>query len=219
MSPLLRLLQLSSPTLPVGAYAYSQGIEAAVHQQLIIDFESSSNWLQTTLRQNLAYNDLALLKHFYQAWQKNDLVAIDRLAETSVALRETLELKMEDQHLAKALMRLASPLEVAFPESESFPETYPLVFARYAVLWQIPLEEALQAFCWAWLENQIAALVKLVPLGQTQGQKLMLAMDGVIAQAIQQAKGLDEDSIGNSLPMLAILSSQHETQYTRLFRS
>ncbi|WP_024851768.1 urease accessory protein UreF [Hydrogenovibrio kuenenii] len=219
MSSLLRLLQLSSPTLPVGAYAYSQGIEAAVHSKLIVDMESAQRWLHDVLTQSISLNDLALLKHLYIAWSEGDLEKVSSLGEVSLAIRETHELRMEDQHLAKALIRLTKPLSVDFPEEMENKETYPLVFAKFAVSWKVSLQEVLEAFCWSWLENQIAAMVKLVPLGQTQGQMLMLKMDESIHQAIEQAKQSEEEDIGNSLPMLAILSAQHETQYTRLFRS
>lgn len=219
MSSLLRLLQLSSPTLPVGAYAYSQGIESAVHNKLITDVESAQVWLHDVLTQSISFNDLALLKHLYLAWSASDLEKVSSLGELSQAIRETHELRMEDQHLAKALIRLTQPLGVDFPQDLENKETYPLVFARFAVCWEISLQETLEAFCWSWVENQIAAMVKLVPLGQTQGQMLMLKMDDSIRQAIEQAKQSEEEDIGNSLPMLAILSAQHETQYTRLFRS
>jgi len=218
-SSLLRLLQLSSPTLPVGAYAYSQCVEAAVHAQIVTDEVSALSWIQDVLMNGLVYGDLALLSHFYQAWSKKDYEKLQTYSALSLAIRETAELKQEDQHIAKALLRLAAPLEVDIFKTQIFEKTYSLVFAGFAQHWKVPLEEALQAFAWSWMENQVAAMIKLVPLGQTQGQKLILKMDTAIQQAVQLAQEVPIALIGNSLPHLAILSSQHEIQYSRLFRS
>lgn len=216
---LLRLLQLSSPTLPIGSYAYSQGVESAVHAGVIGNESTAYEWLKSVLLNGMAYGDLALLNHYYHAWCNLDTERLQRLNELSSAIRETHELWQEDQHLAKALLRLANSFEIDFAAMNMANLSYPFVYARIAQQWQATVQEAMLAFCWSWLENQIAALVKLVPLGQTQGQLLMYKMDDVILGAVETAQKLEEDDIGNSLMMLAILSSQHEIQYSRLFRS
>lgn len=218
-SSLLRLLQISSPTLPVGAYAYSQGLESAVHFNEVNDDKTALEWLQVCLLEGLAENDMALIYHAYKAWDKEDYLKVNQLTSLSKALRETSELKQEDAHLAQALMRLSQPLEVGFPEEMKSPSSYPVVFARFCQCWTIPVGDALTAFAWSWSENQIAAMIKLIPLGQTQGQKLMLEMDGCIKQAVEKTMSMTMDDIGSSLPNLAILSSLHENQYSRLFRS
>jgi len=216
---LLRLLQISSPTLPIGAYAYSQGLESAVHYKAVHDQDSALEWLQLCLLEGLADNELALIHHAYQAWSEDDYATLQHLSALSKALRETAELKQEDAHLAKALLRLSTPLQVPFPDVFNRPLSYSVVFARFCQYWDIPVTEALTAFAWSWSENQIAAMIKLVPLGQTQGQILMLEMDKDIQNAVKKAADLALDDIGNSLPNLAILSSLHENQYSRLFRS
>ena len=218
-NPLLRLLQLSSPTLPVGAYAYSQGAESAVNARVVVDEKSATVWIKDVLLHSLAYGDLALLSHFYQAWSENNQSKLAELVELSIALRETHELQQEDLHIAKALMRLAAPLGVSFSAKNPADITYTWAFSRFAQQWQIPLEDALQVFAWSWLENQVAAMIKLVPLGQTQGQVMLLGMDDVIQEAVSIACAVGVDEIGSSLPNLAILSSRHEIQYSRLFRS
>lgn len=218
-NPLLRLLQLSSPTLPVGSYAYSQGAESAVHAKVVVDEKSATAWITDVLLNSLAYGDLALLTHFYQAWSEGNQSKLAELIELSIALRETHELQQEDLHIAKALMRLAAPLGVDFPAKNPVDITYTWAFARFAQQWQIPLEETLAAFAWSWSENQVAAMIKLVPLGQTQGQIMLFGMDDVIQQAISIARTVGVSEIGSSLPRLAILSSRHEIQYSRLFRS
>lgn len=216
---LLRLLQLSSPTLPIGGYAYSQGVEAAVNAKLVVDENSAFEWLKSVLMTGVAYGDLALLNHFYQAWQVLDTQKLQELNELSSAIRETHELWQEDQHLAKALMRLTKSLEIDFADRASGDICYPYVYARLAQSWQATASECLTAFSWSWVENQIAALIKLVPLGQTQGQVLMLKMDDVVLKSVEVAQTVQTEEIGNSLMQLAILSSHHETQYSRLFRS
>lgn len=216
---LLRLLQLSSPTLPIGAYAYSQGVEPAVHAGIIHDEKSSLKWIRDVLVNGLVYGDLALLSHFYNAWSERDSEKLAAMSELSVALRETAELRQEDLHVAMALLRLADPLGVSIFKGFLFEKTYPLVFAGFAHHWGISVEDAMQAFAWSWMENQVAAMIKLVPLGQTQGQKIILQMDGEIQQAVHMATQVPLESVGNSLLYLAILSSRHENQYSRLFRS
>lgn len=218
-NPLLRLLQLSSPTLPVGAYAYSQGAESAINARVVVDDTSATAWIKDVLLNSLAYGDLALLSHFYQAWSENNQAKLTELIELSIALRETYELQQEDLHIAKALMRLAVPLGVEFPVNNAMDITYTWAFSRFAQQWQVPLEDALQAFAWSWLENQVAAMIKIVPLGQTQGQIMLFGMDNAIKEAASIARTIGMDEIGSSLPNLAILSSRHEIQYSRLFRS
>jgi urease accessory protein len=216
---LLRLLQLSSPSLPIGAYAYSQGVESAVHSQVVADETSALDWLKTVLLNGLACNDLALVVHAYQNWNEDNFDEVKSLSQLSLAIRETAELKQEDIHLAKALLRLTEPLNVPYPESLIKNASYSIVYARFIQFWDIPIKDALIAFTWSWAENQIAAMIKLVPLGQTQGQQLLLAMDELILEAVERANNVSVNQIGSSLPNLAILSSQHEIQYSRLFRS
>lgn len=216
---LLRLLQLNSPSLPIGTYAYSQGLEAAIAQGLIQNVEQAQSWLNTILAHSIMPNDLAIMLRAYHAWQTEDYDEILRLITQSRALRETEELLQEDTHLSQALMRLAEPLGVSLPEGFPRKNSLPVVYARFAQTWQIPLGETLTAFAWGWMENQVAALLKLCSVGQTQAQQLMLQMDEPIMQAVQQAMDLPEEMVGMSLPNFAILSAQHEQQYSRLFRS
>ncbi|MBN2865111.1 MAG: urease accessory protein UreF [Thiotrichales bacterium] len=218
-SALLRLLQLSSPSLPIGAYAYSQGVESAVHGNIICDENSALEWLNSVLMHGLASNDLALISHAYGSWQACNFESIKSLSQLSLAIRETAELKEEDRHLAKALLRLGAPLGLEYPADLKANASYPIVYAYFVQSWQVPLQDALLAFAWSWLENQIAAMIKLVPLGQTQGQTLLLAMDESLSAAVEKSGGVPVNRIGNSLAHLAILSSQHENQYSRLFRS
>jgi len=190
-----------------------------VHSKIICDEITALDWLNSVLMNGLASNDLDLIVHAYQSWQASDIESIKSLSQLSLAIRETSELKEEDRHLAKALLRLAEPLGLEYPTEIKPNASYPIVYAYFIQNWAIPLSDALLAFAWSWLENQVAAMIKLVPLGQTQGQKLLLVMDDGLSKAVEKALDIPVNRIGSSLPNLAILSSQHEIQYSRLFRS
>lgn len=218
---LLKLLQLSSPTLPVGAFAYSQGLESVVESGLVNNVESLHNWLFDTLKLSLKYVDLAVLSRLYQAWEDEDIDTVKYWNQQLNAQRETSELRAEDHHLGVALARLLSDLDI--PQANVWKKydntCFLTLFTLAAVEWKIDLEQTMYGFLWSWLDNQIAAAIKLVPLGQTDGQRVLSNLLPKVPEVIQQAQVLDDIDIGASLPMLAILSSQHETQYSRLFRS
>ena len=219
----LRLLQLSSPTLPVGAFAYSQGLEAAVESRVVTDEESLSHWLSEQLEFSLGRVDLPIL------WRLIDAVANDQhareleLAERLGAMRETRELREDDLQRGRALMELLGALGGASVLRRAPTEWATWPFARataHAIrAWKLPQREALSAYAWSSIENQIVAGVKLIPLGQVAGQRLLLALAARIPEVCDAAIALEDDEIGGTLPMVAVLSSQHETQYSRLFRS
>ena len=218
---LLHLLHLVSPALPVGAYAYSQGQEYAVERAYIHDRESAGGWIGGVMEHSLAGLDLPILRRCYHAWQHEDLPQVQHWNDYLQACRESAELELEDQQLGRALMRLLASLEV--PAAIAWPRTEPMCFATAFALagwhWQVELEELLQGYCWSWLENQVAAATKLVPLGQTEAQQLLLSLMPSVTTACQRAATLEDDELGAGLPGLALVSAQHETQYSRLFRS
>lgn len=198
---LARLLQLASPTLPVGAYSYSGGLEAAIEAGIVKDAESAEAWIRDVLELSMARMELPLLKRMLEG---------EELNEVFLASRETAELRAESVQMGYSLKKLLGDLgagEVPLEEP-----SFPAAFAFAARHWQIEPEAAMQAYVWAWLENQVMAAVKAVPLGQTQGQRILLNL-GNLTEKIKT-----EDT-GNFAPGLAMLSSKHETQYSRLFRS
>ena len=224
MSPslqLLKLLQLSSPTLPVGAFAYSQGLEAAVESGLLRNAETTQQWLEDTMRYSLQHTDIPIFSRLYQAWTDNNREQIDYWSHYLRAQRETKELRDEDHQLGIALARLLFDLgiEEAQDWQRKTETNFLTLFALAAVKWNIKCKEACVGYLWSWLDNQIAAAIKLVPLGQTDGQKILSASLQTIPDIISRGLRIETDDIGASLPMLAILSAQHETQYSRLFRS
>ncbi|SEP11550.1 urease accessory protein UreF [Aquisalimonas asiatica] len=216
-----RLWQLMSPTLPVGAYSYSGGLEYAIEAGWVGDADGVADWLQGQLRHTLGRVDIPLLARLYDAWRRDDRAAVVRYSHWLRASRETSELVGEDQHMGRALARLLNALDI--PEAEPWtraPETsWAALYALALVRWEIPLAEGAEAYLWAWCENQVAAAIKLVPLGQTAGQRLLLELAAPIGDAAAAGLHLDDHDIGGTAPGVAIASSLHETQYSRLFRS
>lgn len=218
---LLKLLQLSSPTLPVGAFAYSQGLESAIESGLIQDSDALRKWLLDSLTLSLQNVDIPIFKRLYHAWLNDDIDEVLSWNQILRAQRETRELRDEDHHLGLALARLLRDLDIS--EAGDLHKHNDLCFVTLftlaSVKWKIDLEQAANGFIWAWLDNQIAAAIKLVPLGQTDGQRALSDLLPEIPKVVEAGFAIEDDAIGASLPMMAILSAQHETQYSRLFRS
>ncbi len=219
--PELRLMQLVSPALPIGAFTYSQGLEWAVESGQVSDAEAVHDWMLGQVDDGLTYLDLPVLKRLYMAIENNELETVNYWSEYLLASRETSELRQEEVNRGRALGRLLTDLDIkGVVQYEAAMQLGQLPgFALAAVAWGISLQQAALGYSWGWLENQVAAAIKLVPLGQTAGQKLQLQLAEVIPQAVNKALKLEDTEIGASAPALAIASSLHETQYTRLFRS
>jgi urease accessory protein len=219
--PLLRLLQLVSPSLPVGAFAYSQGLEWAVEAGWVRNGDGLADWLGDLLQHGLARLDLPILVRQQRAWQAADLGAVAHWNALLLATRETAELRAEEHNRGRALATLLPGLSLEVPGGDwaSVAQTQSAGFALAAAAWAIPERDAALGYAWGWLENQVLAAVKAIPLGQTQGQQVLLRLAARIPEALDTALALHSGDIGASAPALAIASSRHETQYTRLFRS
>lgn len=217
----LRLWQLISPALPVGAYAYSGGLEYALHAGWLRDAHEVEQWITGLLRHTLCRLDLPVLQRCYHAWSESDMEAVQQWSEFILAARESNELHAEDLQLGRALATLLSDLGLAeatsFRQSEAAP--FVSLLALAGIKWQVPIEQLAAGMLWAWSENQVAAAIKLMPLGQTAGQKMLLHIAEVIPVAVATGLELHDDEIGAMAPGLGIASALHETQYSRLFRS
>lgn len=221
---LIRLLQLASPTLPVGAFSYSQGLEAAVEAGIVHDSDSALAWISDLLSYSLATMEAPVLLRLIEGWRARDTTAVQYWNDLFLAGRETAELRAETVQMGFSLARLLPELEAIDPNAlaqlKSFSEvSFPCAFACAAGSWNSPPAAALSAYLWSWAENQVMSALKLVPLGQTDGQRMLLAIGDRLAAVVTQASNLGDDDIGTFTPRLAILSSRHETQYSRLFRS
>ena len=217
----VRLLQLASPALPVGAYSYSQGLEAAVEAGIVRDAATASRWIGDVFALSVLGMEAPLLLRLVAAWESGDEAAVRRWNDELVASRETAELRAETLQMGYSLRRLVCELGVEGASSlESFEElAYPTAFAFAVAAWRIDAREALAAYLFAWIENQVLAAVKTVPLGQTQGQRILLELAQRIAPAAESAAAMGDDELSNLAPGLALASARHETQYSRIFRS
>ena len=216
---LLGLLYLSSPALPIGAFAYSGGLAAAIDLGWVTDETSLSGWMHGVLTQGLARLDLPALLRLHDAATNSDANRFEHWNETVLASRETAELVNEELHLGKALWRLLRDQRLlpamALPKEPG----YVAMFALAASILGVDAISAVHGLAWSWAENQTAVACKTIPLGQTAGQRVLLALMPEISRVAAHAATTSDDDIGSSLPGLALASCLHETQYSRLFRS
>lgn len=217
----LRLLHLVSPSLPIGSFTYSQGIEWAVENNWITNAKELKQWLQNQLESSLLHVDLPILQRLYQAVSKEDKTSLTYWIEYLNACRESGELLLEEKNRGRALTSLLMALDMplAHQWKEQLSANQLAAYAVAANYWQIPLQQSAYGYIWSWLENLVLTAVKIIPLGQTEGQVLLHELTPLIPEIIDQGLRLDDEDIGASSPALAIASSRHETQYTRLFRS
>jgi urease accessory protein len=217
----LKLLQLVSPALPVGAYSYSQGLEAAVESGEIHDAASAQRWIGDVLELTLRGMEAPVFLRLAHAWSSNDFASVERWNDEFLASREGAELRAETVQMGYSMRRLVKelgvPNAVALDALEEL--AYPTAFAFAVMAWKIDAREALAAYLFAWAENQVLAALKSVPLGQTDGQRMLMAIGERIPAAVEHAASLGDDGLFNFAPGFALASARHETQYSRIFRS
>ena len=225
---LVALLQIASPMLPVGAYAYSQGLERAVEDRIVTDAPSARRWILDSLEGPLAHWEAPLLSRLVAACNADDAATFAHWNARFVASRETAELRAETLQMGGSLatwMRAvaAGGDGIVAQARDGFPPpsrwSFPAAFAHCADTLSIATEDALAAYLWSWIENQVAAAMKAVPLGQVAGQRLLIGSHDAIAAAVNAARRLGDDALWSSSPGLALASARHESQYSRLFRS
>lgn len=214
---LLSLLRLVSPALPVGGYSYSQGFESAIDAGWVKDKTQVSAWLRGVMQTGMRHLEIPVMRRCYEALQQNDVDRLNYWNQECLAARESRELRLEDMQMGRALWRLLADLQQPLPEV-----TQPSWIAAYAVAafqWQVSLQDASYGFVWSWLENQLMVAAKLVPLGQTDIQRLTSELIHIIPDVVSAGLQVEDDDIGMGMPGLVMGSMQHETQYSRLFRS
>lgn len=227
---ILQLLRLVSPALPVGAFAYSQGLEGGVEQGWIKNEEDSFEWIAGILQNSIAGLDLSALYWQLNSLKNKEINKFIDFNDTIFAYRETAEFRLESHQMGQALFRLlrdtnalgkGNDIDIILNETQFKHVDWVSAFAVAANSVNLNEQQAMLGYAWAWCETQVAAAIKLVPLGQTQGQKLLIKLTEVIAQLIEKllVDMPDKHNIGAISPNLAIISSLHETQYSRLFRS
>ena len=219
---LLHLLQFASPALPIGAYSYSQGLEAALEQGIVRDAETARVWITRHLCEVVARWEAPLCWRLMQAFTRRDGQAVAELSERYLASRDTAEFRAESVQMGFSLSRLIAELGIADEGVLAMLEQevpLPTAYACAVAALGIPHEEALLAMLFAWAENQVLVCVKSVPLGQVAGQKLLLSLRTEIENAALAAQSIGELEMSNWAPGLSLLSMQHEVQHGRLYRS
>jgi len=218
---LARLLQIVSPALPIGAFAYSQGLEQAVASGWVTGEDAAGDWVLGILEHAFASLDLPVLARLIAAWRESDLARVEWWSAWLLACRPTSETRAEDRQLGAALARTLAALDVPAATAWSGRDdvTHAAMFGLAAARFDIPVETALLGYAFAWAESLIGAAVRLVPLGQSAGQRLLSSAGAAIPAAAARALALGDDDIGAAAPGQAIASAWHESLYSRLFRS
>jgi urease accessory protein len=225
-SALLHLLQLASPALPVGAYSYSEGLESLVDRGQINNLATLEHWLTQELRYGAIRLEAAVMVRAYQAVQMQNWAALRTWNQWLSAARETEELRLQSWQMGRSLLRLFCDLEPVLQfdsdcqrslqeEGCNFASAYAIV----AATWQIDLQSALLGYLYSWASNLVSAGVKLIPLGQTAGQQLLLTLHLPLQAAIDDVLRLPDGGLDSCGWGLALASMAHECQYSRLFRS
>ncbi|WP_061162835.1 urease accessory protein UreF [Caballeronia temeraria] len=224
IAELTALLHLASPALPIGAFSYSQGLEAAIEHGLIHDGDSAGDWIASGLANVLARGELPMLAHQIEYWRSHNASALKAANDEYIASRESAELKRETEQMGWSLAQLCASLEWGDAARRATlaaikPIAQPTAFAFAAFAHDAAPEAALAAYAFSWVENQAAAALKAVPLGQLAGQRIIVALRKPIDDAVRRALATSPDEINTFAPQLGILSARHESQYSRLFRS
>jgi urease accessory protein len=220
---LLRLLTWASPAFPTGAFSYSHGLEFAVEEGLVTNAAQLQDWVGWIVRHGALYADAVLLAHAHRAAEAGDNARLDEVAEIAAAMRGTAETALESLQQGASFFDTAqavwaSKRMASFAKRTGTRPALPVAVAL-ACADTIPLPEALAAYLHAGAANLVSAGVRLIPLGQTDGQRSIAALEGAVTETVARAMATALDDLATAAPMVDWTSMRHETQYTRLFRS
>ncbi|WP_321879532.1 urease accessory protein UreF [Paraburkholderia bannensis] len=224
IAELTALLHLASPALPIGAFSYSQGLEAAIDVGMIAGADDAAHWIANGLANVLAPGELPFIAHQLERWRTHETQALIDANAEFIASRESAELRRETAQMGWSLRQLCAQLEWGDAERRATlermtPIAQPTAFAFAAWSHDASTEATLAAYAFSWVENQTAAALKAVPLGQLAGQRIVVALRPKIEEAVARALATPPDALNTFAPQLGILSARHESQYSRLFRS
>ena len=202
----LQLWRLLSPMLPIGAYAYSTGLEYAIEAQWLQDAQHVEDWIAGLLTHNYCQSDIPILARCYTAWQQQDMQQLQYWNSMILAMRESAELRLEDIQLGTALAKVLHEqgITAAQPWLKQSKPSYAAMFALATMSWQIPVQTAALGMAWTWCENQVAAAMKLLPMGQTAGQHMLSHLIAHIPNVVQRGLSVSDDEIGMLSPGLGV---------------
>ncbi len=224
---LISLLHLASPALPIGGFSYSQGLEAAIDCELVRDAATAERWIRDNLAHVQAQCEAPVWLLLHRAWQAQDHASVRQWNGWFHASRETSELRLETEQMGWSLAKLIAQMGWGDDASRDLlrdmqPVCLPTAFTAACVALRIDARDGLAAYLFNWAENQVAAAIKAVPLGQVGGQQILLGLHQAVLDAVDQAVDRADakpPQLSTFSPMLGLLSARHETQYSRLFRS
>ncbi|NEO52212.1 MAG: urease accessory protein UreF [Okeania sp. SIO3B5] len=227
---LLSLLQLASPALPVGAYSYSEGIEVLVTTGKISDYDSLKNWFIDSLKFGSIRLEAALIVRAYRETNSVNLQLLNNWNNWATAVKETEELRLQSLQMGRTLIRLFMNIQPDLPtelmkfiqnklDTETNFCNFAIAYGLISACWKIEIENAILGYLHSWATNLINAGVKLIPLGQTVGQKLLWELQNQIVLSAKEILKLKDDELNSCSWGLSLASMAHEVQYTRLFRS
>lgn len=222
-----KLLHLSDPTLPIGGYTQSNGLETYVQKGLVYNKASTAEYIYNNLEFTLKYTDAALLKLAYEATQSRQIDNLFDLAQECEALKNPMEIRVASQKLGLRLFKIFSryiedPMVTEWKkrlEQQTAPTHYCILFGMFAALMQLPIAEALQGFYYNAAIGMVTNAVKLVPLGQLDGQDILFELHDQLDVLVQETLTLDRDLVGMCTLGIDIRSMQHERLYSRLYLS
>jgi urease accessory protein len=224
LQQLTNALYLGSPALPIGAYSYSQGFEAAIDANIVRNESEAGGWILDGLREIVGPGEAATVAWQHRFWTGKQFPDVQRLNAWFLTSRETAELRQETEQMGWSLSRIA--LSLKWSDEQSRRElsdlgaiAFPTAFAFAAVANTLSIGTTLAVFCFSWAENLVSAALKGIPLGQESGQRLLQQIRAEIPDIVEKTIGVDRDEILTFAPMLGIFSSRHETQAFRIFRS
>jgi len=221
---LLQLMRLASPSLPVGGFSYSEGLESAVDAGLILDAASAQRWLVDQLALGLGRADLPIVARALVAWRRDDLARVEALNRWFATTRESAELLRQAEQMGRSLalwLRHRGDVDERLARLDALhpAPTWPVAFALAAADSGASTRDVLVTFAGGWAENMTQAAMKAVPLGQAAAQRILAALAAEIPTTVDAALRLASSEMQAFTPMLAILCARHEEQYSRLFRS